>query len=120
MIFVFVVNALNGEWVYIARPPWAWEDSIQGYFIKDLIGKTVEELRELFPPPEEDEINRTLEVAREYAQRYFRNSQLNHIDYLSVFDMIMTIDFKAEDEYGYVIYVGIQRETYNLIAIDLR
>ena len=112
-MFFFVVKASNGEWINIVR--WPFEYLIKGYSVRELSGKPMEELRELLPPPEEDEINRMLEVASVYAQRHFKNSNLHHIEYYS--DMILTIGFRAEDEYGYVIYISIQRDTHNLIAI---
>ena len=107
---------MNGEWLVISRTP----DPIRDYSLRELAEKTMEELRELFPPPEKDEINRTLEVAKVYAQRHFRNSTLYRIDPLPVAISPAGIGFKAEDEHGQIIHVGIQRETYNLVDIEVQ
>ena len=113
LAFEFAITGIDGEWVGVVRLP----ESMQGGYaqMRELLEKTMEELRELFPSPEEAEINMMLEVAREYAQRHFRNGNLHRIDY--DFEMVTWLRFSAEDEYGQIIRIEIQRETHKLLAI---
>lgn len=122
--FQFRINAETGEWLSIADfNPYP----ITGFSACEIFEKTMEdlqihidEIRPQFPPPEEDEINEMLEVAKEYAQRHFKNNQLSYIEHPSGWGTewgLGALVFIAEDEHEHRIHVRIQRETHHLTEI---
>lgn len=116
LIFVFSFNAQNGDWFHLGALN---HESlrIEGYSLNELLDKSMHQFEPILPPIEVDEINEMLIVATDYAQRYFRNSNLSMLEF--DFELTSGIRFKAEDELGQIIYVLILRDNHVLIGFDL-
>ena len=115
-IFLFGINAQNGDWLHIGalnHEPL----QINGYSFNELLDKQMQQFEPIFPPIEQNEINEMLEVAKEYAQRHFRNSRVMNVEFN--FEMLTGIRFEAEDEYGEKIFIMILRDNHILIGFDL-
>jgi len=115
LIFHFGINAQNGNWLHVGASN---HDSLQidGYSLNDLVTKSIAQFERILPYIEEDEINEMLEVAKDYAQRHFRDSHVMRVEYN--LEMVSGIRFQAEDEFGEIIYVLILRDTHVLIGFD--
>jgi len=120
---LFRIDAITGEVLDLRRQL----EPLHNIDFFTMQAMTEDELWELFPKPDEIEIETMLEIVTRYAQRYFNNSLEVSVE-LGIYgeDDIDIIDsptgylyFIAIDGTGHVVEVAIQRETNQLAFIGV-
>ncbi|MCL2864346.1 MAG: hypothetical protein FWE25_02275 [Lachnospiraceae bacterium] len=119
-IFV-LIDAYTGELIHLFNEE---VEPLHGLEMEDILDMSQEEFLEWFPAPEQREIERAKEAAKDFAAQIFRDTDVNTARLGSThwpdYDLsmgTMDFDFVIIDSTGKVIDVKIQRDTHILLHI---